>query len=98
MPTMARRMPTERVKAPGAIAARVGTDPDLGPFLLQEWLDGRTFAEAREDDAIETDLWPRLGHQIALLHFTPPASSHGDTGLPRPPALRPPRRSRADTG
>lgn len=49
---------------------RVGTDPDLGPFLLQEWLDGRTFAEARQDDAIETDLWPRLGHQIALLHST----------------------------
>ncbi|WP_330347725.1 phosphotransferase family protein [Streptomyces sp. NBC_00582] len=52
---------------------RVGTDPALGPFLLQEWLDGRTFAEARQDDAIETDLWPRLGHQIALLHSTQPA-------------------------
>ncbi|MEU8265128.1 aminoglycoside phosphotransferase family protein [Micromonospora sp. NPDC048999] len=50
----------------------VGTDPGLGPFLLQEWLDGCTFAEAREDDAIETDLWPRLGHQIALLHSCPP--------------------------
>src|SRR4051794_17376239 len=47
---------------------RVGTDPDLGPFLLQEWLEGRTFAEARQGDAIEAGLWPQLGHQIALLH------------------------------
>ncbi|MBT2527447.1 aminoglycoside phosphotransferase family protein [Streptomyces sp. ISL-99] len=54
---------------------RVGADPDLGPFLLQEWLDGRTFAEARQDDAIEADLWPRLGRQIALLHSIPPPRS-----------------------
>ncbi|MFD9107049.1 phosphotransferase family protein [Streptomyces bottropensis] len=51
----------------------VGTDPSLGPFLLQEWLDGQTFAEARQGDAIETGVWPRLGRQIALLHSTRPA-------------------------
>ncbi|WP_371792938.1 aminoglycoside phosphotransferase family protein [Streptomyces sp. NBC_01471] len=54
---------------------RVGSDPGLGPFLLQEWLDGHTFAEARQDRAIEADLWPRLGHQIALLHSIRPPRS-----------------------
>ncbi|MDX2757332.1 phosphotransferase family protein [Streptomyces europaeiscabiei] len=61
----------------------VGTDPELGPFLLQEWLDGRTFAEARQDDAIEPDLWPRLGHQIALLHSTQPAPALTETSASR---------------
>lgn len=46
----------------------VGTDPDLGPYLLQEWLPGRTFAEARHADAITADLWRALAEQIALLH------------------------------
>lgn len=54
---------------------RVGSDPDLGHFLLQEWLDGHTFAEARQDHAIEADLWPQLGHQIALLHSIRPPRS-----------------------
>ncbi|NUK13976.1 phosphotransferase family protein [Streptomyces lunaelactis] len=66
-----------RDAAAGGVAVprvlHVGTDPDVGPFLLQEWLDGRTFAEARQDGAIETGLWSRLGHQIALLHSTQPA-------------------------
>ncbi|MEV6929648.1 phosphotransferase [Dactylosporangium sp. NPDC051485] len=52
---------------------RVGTDPDLGPYLLQEWLPGRTFAEARQADAISADLWPALAEQIALLHNDPAA-------------------------
>ncbi|WP_413100198.1 aminoglycoside phosphotransferase family protein [Streptomyces sp. Inha503] len=64
---------------------RVGADPDLGPFLLQEWLDGRTFAEARQDNAITADLWPRLGRQIALLHSIQP---------PRPLVATPASRAR----
>ncbi|MDH2393342.1 aminoglycoside phosphotransferase family protein [Streptomyces sp. HNM0663] len=64
---------------------RVGADPDLGPFLLQEWLDGRTFAEARQDNAITADLWPRLGRQIALLHSIQP---------PRPLMATPASRAR----
>ena len=46
----------------------VGHDPDLGPYLLQEWIEGRTLAEAREADTIDPDVWPALGRQIALLH------------------------------
>ncbi|MEV0537267.1 aminoglycoside phosphotransferase family protein [Kitasatospora sp. NPDC050463] len=46
----------------------VGHDRDLGPYLLQEWIEGRTFAEAREADAVDPALWPALGQQIALLH------------------------------
>ncbi|MEU9047378.1 MULTISPECIES: aminoglycoside phosphotransferase family protein [unclassified Kitasatospora] len=49
----------------------VGHDRDLGPYLLQEWIDGRTFAEARQADAVDPNMWPAIGHQIALLHTEP---------------------------
>lgn len=61
---------------------RLGRDPNLGPFLLQEWLPGRTFTEARRTDAITANLWPALAEQIALLH-------NGSTiAVPATPASR----------
>ncbi|MEU9074376.1 aminoglycoside phosphotransferase family protein [Kitasatospora sp. NPDC048538] len=49
----------------------VGHDRDLGPYLLQEWIEGQTFAEAREAGGIDPYVWPSLGRQIALLHTEP---------------------------
>jgi aminoglycoside phosphotransferase (APT) family kinase protein len=64
---------------------RLGTDPDVGPYLLQEWLPGRTLAEAQQTERVPSNLWPALAEQIARLHDTPandapttPASRRGE--------------------
>ncbi|HEX5568752.1 MAG TPA: phosphotransferase [Streptomyces sp.] len=49
----------------------VGTDPVLGPYLLQEWLEGETFTNARRRGRITPTVWTSLAQQIARLH-TPP--------------------------
>ncbi|PZG80395.1 hypothetical protein C1I97_35905 [Streptomyces sp. NTH33] len=49
----------------------VGTDPVLGPYLLQEWLEGETFTNARRRGRITRTVWTSLAQQIARLH-TPP--------------------------
>jgi aminoglycoside phosphotransferase (APT) family kinase protein len=50
---------------------RVGIDPDIGPFLVQSWLEGQTLSDwldAGGADACDPLPWTGLGRQIGLLH------------------------------
>jgi aminoglycoside phosphotransferase (APT) family kinase protein len=50
----------------------VGVDHDLGPFLVQQWIEGQTLTELLGDQpgspGVDPAVWPRLGRQIGLLH------------------------------